>query len=82
MEQSRCREARIGRTLGTHRLRRELQKVEARLHDFKTVKKIGAGVLLLQRGFGSADRKRNAIFGLYADNPDNPPDFNRAKTVI
>ncbi len=50
------------------------------LHDFKKVKKIGAAVLLLQRGFDSVI-ENEAIFGLYAA-PDNPPDFNRLKRLF
>ena len=50
-----------------------LQKVEL-LHDFKTIKKIGTAVLLLQRGFASMQENQD-IVGLY-DNPETPPDFN------
>ena len=50
------------------------------LHDFNTVMKIGAAVLLLQRGFVSV-AENEAIFGLYAA-PDNPPDFNRLKRLF
>ncbi|RKU11622.1 hypothetical protein C6502_07970 [Candidatus Poribacteria bacterium] len=52
----------------------EFQKVEARL-DFETVQNIGAMVLVMQRGFTSAEENED-IFGLY-DNPDDPPDFNK-----
>ena len=61
------------KTLETE-IEEKLQKAEARL-DFETVQNIGAMVLLMQRGFTSAEENED-IFGLY-DNPDDPPDFNK-----
>ena len=45
------------------------------LLDLKTVQRIGAKVLLMQRGF------TEAILGFY-ENPDNPPDFQRLEKLF
>ena len=56
-----------------------LQKVEVKL-DFETVQNIGAMVLLMQRGFSSAEENEE-IFRLY-DNPDAPPNFNELEQLF